>query len=96
MDASALIQSTLAESKRAKDAFAAESADKIVALAEMITACFRSGGKLLIFGNGSSAADAQHVAAEFVNRFLINRAPLPAIALTTDNSILTAVGNDFL
>ncbi len=74
MDASALIQTSLAESKRAKDAFAAESADKIVTLAEMITACFRSGNKLLIFGNGGSAA-------EFVNRFLINRAPLPAIAV---------------
>jgi D-sedoheptulose 7-phosphate isomerase len=95
MDASALIQTSLAESKRAKDAFAAESAGKLIELAEMITACFRSGGKLLIFGNGGSAADAQHVAAEFVNRFLLNRPPLPAIALTTDTSIITAVGNDF-
>ncbi len=95
MDAAAIIQSSLAESKRAKDAFAAESSGKLIELADMITACFRSGGKLLIFGNGGSAADAQHMAAEFVNRFLINRAPLPAIALTTDTSILTAVGNDF-
>ncbi|WP_417914085.1 D-sedoheptulose 7-phosphate isomerase [Candidatus Electronema sp. JM] len=95
MDAAALIQSSLAENKRAKDAFAAESSGKLIELADMITACFRSGGKLLIFGNGGSAADAQHMAAEFVNRFLINRAPLPAIALTTDTSILTAVGNDF-
>ncbi len=95
MDAAALIQTSLAESKRAKDAFAAESAGKIIALAEQIVATFRSGGKLLIFGNGGSAADAQHVAAEFVNRFLLNRPPLPAIALTTDTSIITAVGNDF-
>lgn len=95
MDASALIQTSLAESKRAKDAFAAESSGKIIALAEQIAGTFRSGGKLLIFGNGGSAADAQHMAAEFVNRFLINRAPLPAIALTTDTSIITAVGNDF-
>lgn len=95
MDASALIQTSLAESKRAKDAFAAESSGKLIELAEMITASFRSGGKLLIFGNGGSAADAQHVAAEFVNRFLLNRPPLPAIALTTDTSIITAVGNDF-
>lgn len=53
------------------------------------------GNKILIFGNGGSAADAQHMAAEFVNRYLIDRPPLPAIALTTDTSILTAIGNDF-
>ena len=56
---------------------------------------FGPGGKLLIFGNGGSAADAQHVAAEFVNRFKIDRRPLPAIALTTDSSVLTSIGNDF-
>jgi D-sedoheptulose 7-phosphate isomerase len=55
----------------------------------------RQGGKILIFGNGGSAADAQHMAAEFVNRFLINRKPLAAIALTTDTSTITAIGNDF-
>lgn len=55
----------------------------------------RRGNKLLIMGNGGSAADAQHMAAEFVGRFLLNRKALPAIALTTDSSILTAVGNDF-
>jgi D-sedoheptulose 7-phosphate isomerase len=76
MDAAALIQTSLAESKRAKDAFAAESTSKLIELAEQIVATFRSGGKLLIFGNGGSAADAQHVAAEFVNRFLLNRPPL--------------------
>jgi len=52
-------------------------------------------GKVLIFGNGGSAADAQHIAAEFVNRFRLERRPLPAIALTTDTSILTAIGNDY-
>jgi D-sedoheptulose 7-phosphate isomerase len=57
--------------------------------------CFSSGGKLLICGNGGSAADAQHIAAEFVGRYKLNRSGLPAIALTTDSSILTAVGNDF-
>ncbi|MCX7609503.1 MAG: D-sedoheptulose 7-phosphate isomerase [Anaerolineales bacterium] len=56
--------------------------------------CFQRGNKLLICGNGGSAADAQHVAGEFVNRFRFDHAPLPAIALTTDTSILTAVGND--
>ncbi len=89
------IAASLAASKKAKDAFADESSGKIIALAEQIIDTFQNGGKLLIFGNGGSAADAQHMAAEFVNRFLFNRAPLPAIALTTDTSILTAVGNDF-
>jgi D-sedoheptulose 7-phosphate isomerase len=61
----------------------------------LIARCFRGGGKLLFFGNGGSAADAQHLAAEFVGRFRIERQALPAIALTTDSSILTAVGNDY-
>lgn len=60
----------------------------------MIIDCFKKGGKLLFFGNGGSAADAQHLAAEFVNRFLIEREALPAIALTTDTSILTCISND--
>jgi D-sedoheptulose 7-phosphate isomerase len=55
----------------------------------------RSGGKLLLAGNGGSAADAQHIAAEFVGRFVRDRAPLPALALTTDTSALTAIGNDY-
>jgi D-sedoheptulose 7-phosphate isomerase len=67
----------------------------IVAAARAITACLRSGGKLLFFGNGGSAADAQHLAAEFVGRFVLERRALPAVALTTDSSILTAVGNDY-
>jgi len=54
-----------------------------------------SGNKLLIFGNGGSASDSQHIAAEFTNRFEVNRKPLPAIALTTDTSALTAISNDF-
>ncbi len=63
-------------------------------IATRLIECFRLRHKLLICGNGGSAADAQHVAAEFVNRFLFDRAALPAIALTTDTSILTAIGND--
>jgi D-sedoheptulose 7-phosphate isomerase len=55
----------------------------------------RQGGKLLLFGNGGSAADAQHIAAEFVSRFINDRDPLPAISLTTDTSALTAIGNDY-
>lgn len=57
--------------------------------------CFKNGGKLLFAGNGGSAADAQHMAAEFVSRFAFDRPGLPAIALTTDTSILTAIGNDY-
>jgi D-sedoheptulose 7-phosphate isomerase len=61
----------------------------------LIAAALRDGHKLLLFGNGGSAADAQHIAAEFVNRFKIERAPLPAISLTTDTSALTSIANDY-
>jgi len=60
-----------------------------------MTKCLRSGNKILFFGNGGSAADAQHLAAEFLSRYLVDRRPLPALALTTDTSVLTAVGNDY-
>ena len=69
----------------------AESVDQYV---EMVLATFRGGGKVLFCGNGGSAADAQHIAAEYVVRFVRRREPLPAVALTTDTSILTASGND--
>ena len=74
---------------------AQDCSENVVDAAVLITQCLRSGGKVLFFGNGGSAADAQHLAAEFVGRFQIERRPLPAIALTTDASILTAVGNDY-
>jgi D-sedoheptulose 7-phosphate isomerase len=64
-------------------------------IAEAITAAFRGGHKLLIAGNGGSAADAQHIAGEFLSRLNFDRNPLPAIALTTDSSVLTAIGNDY-
>jgi D-sedoheptulose 7-phosphate isomerase len=67
----------------------------ILSIANHITAAFRNGGKLLIAGNGGSAADAQHIAGEFLSRLRFDRNPLPAIALTTDTSVLTAVGNDY-
>lgn len=70
-------------------------ADALVPLAEALIQAYRSGNKLLVCGNGGSAADAQHLAAEFVNRYKIERPPLPAIALTTDTSILTSIGNDY-
>jgi D-sedoheptulose 7-phosphate isomerase len=64
-------------------------------IADRIAGILRGGGKLLIAGNGGSAADAQHMAAEFLSRFGFDRNPLPAIALTTDSSVLTAIGNDY-
>ena len=69
--------------------------EDITAAAEAIAGAFKAGRKLLLFGNGGSAADAQHIAAEFMNRFLIERPPLPAIALTTDTSVLTSIANDY-
>ncbi len=69
--------------------------DVIQKISELIIYCIRSKGKLLICGNGGSAADAQHMAAEFVNRFLKERKPLPAIALSTDTSNITSIANDY-
>ncbi|MEA2978841.1 MAG: D-sedoheptulose 7-phosphate isomerase [Alphaproteobacteria bacterium] len=66
-----------------------------LAIAERIAASLKGGGKVLLAGNGGSAADAQHIAAELVGRFINDRAPLAAIALTTDTSALTAIGNDY-
>ena len=62
---------------------------------DKIISCFENGNKIIIFGNGGSAADAQHISGELVGRFKINRNPLPALALTTDTSVLTAIANDF-
>ena len=84
---------SLAACERAsKDPQVRTAVDRI---ATTIQASFDNGGKLLILGNGGSAAHAQHLAAEFLSRYAINREPLPAIALTTDTSVLTAIGNDF-
>jgi len=63
-------------------------------ICNVILQCFQRGNKLMLCGNGGSAADAQHVAAEFINRFRFDRPALPALALTTDSSILTCIGND--
>ena len=94
-DMKTLISTNLVQSIMAKEAFVKESVDDILRLTGWIREVFEDGGKLLLFGNGGSAADAQHLAAEFVNRFLINRRPLPALALTTDTSVLTSIANDF-
>ena len=81
-----VIRKIFLESIEAKEAFLKESSGRIVEAASLIAEGFKVGAKLLIFGNGGSAADAQHIAGEFVNRFLIERPPLPALALTTDTS----------
>lgn len=72
-----------------------ENIEVINLIAEKVTESLKAGNKLMLFGNGGSAADSQHIAAEFVNRFNFDRQPLAAIALTTDTSILTACGNDY-
>jgi D-sedoheptulose 7-phosphate isomerase len=82
------------ESLRVQERFFRDHVDAIVKIARFIVETLRQGNKILIFGNGGSAADAQHIAAEFVNRFLSDRAPLPAIALTTDTSVMTSIAND--
>ncbi|PKN75305.1 MAG: phosphoheptose isomerase [Deltaproteobacteria bacterium HGW-Deltaproteobacteria-10] len=83
------------ESNRVKEAFVNENLSRLVTVVEAIISALKAGNKILLFGNGGSAADAQHLAAEFVNRFVIERPPLPAIALTTDSSIITSIGNDY-
>ena len=83
------------ESIQVKQAFLRDNLDTLMKVIDAIVIGFQSGHKLLLFGNGGSAADAQHIAAEFVNRFRIERPPLPAIALTTDTSILTSIANDY-
>lgn len=83
------------ESVQTKENFVNENLSRIVAVVEAVTAALKGGNKILLFGNGGSAADAQHLAAEFVNRFVIERPPLPAIALTTDTSVMTSIANDY-
>ena len=89
-----IILSELQDHQRAVEQLIAER-DVIRQMADRIIACLQSGGKVVFFGNGGSAADAQHLAAEFVIRYKKNRRSLPSIALTTDTSMLTACGNDF-
>jgi D-sedoheptulose 7-phosphate isomerase len=83
------------ESIRVKQGFLRDNLDTLTLAIDALVGAFGRGNKLLLFGNGGSAADAQHIAAEFVNRFLIERAPLPAIAFTTDTSVLTSIANDY-
>ena len=90
-----IIQSIIEESIGLKKSFINKNMDLIISGSEKIADSLVSGHKILIFGNGGSAADAQHMAAEFVNRYFIERPPLAAIALTTDTSVLTSIGNDY-
>jgi phosphoheptose isomerase len=89
-----LVSAMLAETVALHERIRKSHLEPVVAAAEAIVASLKSGGKLLLFGNGGSAADAQHVAAELVGRFQHDRAALSAIALTTDTSVLTSLGND--
>jgi D-sedoheptulose 7-phosphate isomerase len=92
-----LIKDEVQESIDVKAALLSD-AELVDTIKQVITLCvetFHQGGKILIAGNGGSAADAQHIAAEFVSRFYFDRPALPAIALTTDTSALTAIGNDY-
>lgn len=95
MPLKARLAEAVAEAKVLKDKLVAEQAEQVVEAARVLAATLQQGGKILLFGNGGSAADAQHLAAEFVNRFQIERPPLAALALTTDTSILTSIANDY-
>lgn len=88
------------EIDRSRETLSAMSADAelqamVAAVAQACVQALRRGGKVLFCGNGGSAADAQHLAGEFVSRFHFDRSPLAAVALTTDTSVLTAIGNDY-
>jgi D-sedoheptulose 7-phosphate isomerase len=89
------MQSELAEHRQVFEATQAAIGSSFILACDLIETSIRSGGKLLTFGNGGSAADAQHIASELVIRYKQDRAPIAAISLTTDTSALTACGNDF-
>jgi len=89
------IRRLFAESARARDVFLEENADALARAVELVGDALAAERKVLLFGNGGSAADAQHIAAEFVGRFARERRALPALALTTDTSALTAIANDY-
>lgn len=91
------ISAQIAEAQRIMTAMLSDKVllANVEAAAQVCTNCLTGGGKLLLAGNGGSAADAQHIAGEFVSRFAFDRPGLPAIALTTDTSIMTAIGNDY-
>ncbi|NQT89480.1 D-sedoheptulose 7-phosphate isomerase [bacterium] len=89
------VRKAVLSSAEVKRRFAGTASGQIALAVDRVVTCLRGGGKLLLCGNGGSAAEAQHISAEFVGRFLIERPGLPAIALTTDTSALTAIANDY-
>lgn len=97
MDTESIIKNQIENSISVKEAILTDAAllKNIQDAAEMVTDAYRSGFKTLLAGNGGSAADAQHIAGEFVSRFYFDRPGIPSIALSTDTSILTAIGNDY-
>jgi D-sedoheptulose 7-phosphate isomerase len=90
-----LVLNAFADSATVKQQFARDHADRIVQVAKLLGSAFREGRKVLLFGNGGSATDAAHIAAEFVGRYKRERAPLPAIALATDIAAITCIANDY-
>jgi D-sedoheptulose 7-phosphate isomerase len=92
-----IVKAQVAASVRAKQAILDDSEllQQIADVAELCAAAYRQGGKVIFAGNGGSAADAQHLAGELVSKFYFDRPALPAIALTTDTSVMTAIGNDY-
>ncbi len=89
------IEAAFEESIRVKQGFLRGNLESLIQVIDAVAAALQRGNKLLIFGNGGSAADAQHIAAEFTNRYLTERPPLAALALTTDTSALTSIANDY-
>jgi len=89
------IERWLIESARIKSEVARTQSDVAEAAAKRIAQALREGNRVYLMGNGGSAADAQHIAGELINRFLLDRGPLPAVALTTDTSVITSVANDY-
>ena len=89
------ITELFADSIRTKEQFVSQYASLIREVSDLIVSSFRNGNKLLLMGNGGSSSDASHIAGEFVNRFLKDRPPLPAIALNTDMAVITSIGNDY-
>ena len=90
-----LARSSIRKSIETKERLSRECLHEIIEMAQIIAAALRQGKKVAFFGNGGSAADAQHISAELVGKFKKERPPLRALALTTNTSILTAIGNDF-
>jgi len=89
------ISEIILESIRVKEDILKNNVCDIIAITKTILECLKGGGKVILFGNGGSASDAQHIAAEFIGRFQKDRAALPAISLTTNTSTITALANDF-